>query len=196
VQQPDFGTLFDDMIFEGSDVRVPTGRLLQPRVEGEIAFIPAEDITQCDLPVERLQEVAGFAAPAFEIVDSAIEAWKITVADTIADNASCGAVVLGPDRILVADRDWRKATMSVTEEGAVVSCGPGAATMGDPLSAFRWLAEKAIELGEPLRRGEIVLTGALGPIVPFVPGRRYRLDIAGFAQLTALADDGRLAPSR
>ena len=188
VDRPDFGILFDDMLYEGDEVRVPTGGLLQPKIEGEIAFILNEDVTEARLPRDRLLNAAGTAAAAFEIVDSAIADWKITLADTIADNASCGALVLATQRRSLASVDVRLAGMVMTEGDSVVSLGVGAASMGDPIAAFGWLADLAIEQGAPLRLGEIVLTGALGAMVPFTRGKRYQLEIAGFAPLIAHAD--------
>jgi 2-keto-4-pentenoate hydratase len=188
VDRPDFGILFDDMLYEGDEVRISTAGLLQPRIEGEIAFILDEDVTETKLPRNRLLRAAGSAAAAFEIVDSAIADWKITLADTVADNASCGAVVLARDRKPLASVDVRLAGMVMTEDNTIVSLGVGAASLGDPITAFGWLADLAIEQNEPLRRGEIVLTGALGAMVPFARGKRYRLEIAGFAPLIANAD--------
>jgi len=188
VDRPDFGILFDDMLYEGDEVRVSTAGLLQPRIEGEIAFILDEDVTEARLPRDRLVRAAGSAAAAFEIVDSAIADWKITLADTVADNASCGALVLSRERKPLASVDVRLAGMVMTEGDTIVSLGVGAASMGDPIAAFGWLADLAIEQGEPLRRGEIVLTGALGAMVPFTRGKRYQLEIAGFSALIASAD--------
>jgi 2-keto-4-pentenoate hydratase len=188
VDRPDFGILFDDMLYEGEEVRIPTTALLQPRIEGEIAFILDEDVTEAGLPQSRLQRAAGSVAAAFEIVDSAIADWKITLADTVADNASCGALVLARARTPLTSVDVRLAGMVMTEEDSIVSLGVGAASLGDPIAAFGWLANLAIEQGEPLRRGEIVLTGALGAMVPFVRGKRYRLEIAGLGSLIANAD--------
>jgi 2-keto-4-pentenoate hydratase len=185
VEQPDFGVLFDDMLMLGPAVNVPMDRFLQPRIEGEIAFILAEDITVAGMPRAALRRCAGAAAAAFEIVDSAIADWQITLADTVADNASCGAIILGPQRRLLSDFEPKDANMLMTEDGVTVSSGTGAASLGDPLAAFAWLADKALKLDDPLRAGEIVLTGALGPMVPFVRGRRYRLEIAGFDAIEA-----------
>jgi 2-keto-4-pentenoate hydratase len=188
VDQPDFGWLFDDMLYRGDGVRVPTTKFLQPKIEGEIAFILERDITESRLPRESLIAAAGSAAVAFEIVDSAIADWKITLADTVADNASCGALVLGSESRPVADIDLRLAGMVLSEDDVPVSLGVGAASLGNPLAALAWLADLAIDQGEPLRRGEIILSGALGPMVPFVAGRCYRLEVAGFAPLLAFAE--------
>jgi 2-keto-4-pentenoate hydratase len=188
VDQPDFGSLFDDMIYSGPSTVVPLATLIQPKIEGEIAFLVAEDITVANLPRETLRRRAGDAVAAFEIVDSAIADWKITLADTVADNASCGALVLGTQRRSLLGFEPRSAEMTLTEDDQLVSKGTGAASLGDPLAAFAWLADKCVELGDPLLAGEVVLTGALGPMVPFVRGRRYRLDITGFDTLEVLAE--------
>lgn len=190
VDQPDFGILFDDMLYQGNDVQVhvPSVGFMQPKIEGEIAFVLEHDVTERQLAREPLIRAAGNAAVAFEIVDSAIADWKITLADTVADNASCGALVVSRERRPISQIDLRLAGMVMSEDGSTVSLGVGAASLGDPLLAFAWLADLAIEQGEPLRRGEIVLTGALGPMVPFVQGRRYRLEIAGFAPLHAYSE--------
>jgi 2-keto-4-pentenoate hydratase len=187
VTQPDFGVLFDDMLHEGPSAVVPCASLMQPKIEGEIAFVVAEDITEQGLPRKLLARKAGHAAAAFEIVDSAVADWRITLADTVADNASCGALVVGRERRVIETFDARLAGMVMTEDDVIVSLGVGAATLGDPLAAFAWLADLAVSQGDPIRAGELVLTGALGPMVPFVKGRRYRLEIAGFGPLEAFA---------
>ena len=187
VNQPDFGVLFSDMLFEGLKPRVPTSSLIQPRIEGEIAFVVAQDIVDLGLPRAELIRCAGQAAPAFEIVDSAIADWKITLADTVADNASCGAIVLGAERRALIDFDARMAGMVMSEDDQIVSIGVGAASMGDPVAAFAWLADLAIRHGDPIRAGEIVLTGALGPMVPFRSGMHYRLELAGFTEIEVFA---------
>jgi 2-keto-4-pentenoate hydratase len=187
VDQPDFGALFDDMLYHGPSAQIAMTSLIQPRIEGELAFIVAQDITEAGLPRSELAKRAGDAAAAFEIVDSAIADWKITFADTVADNASCGAIVLGVERLPVATTNLRLAGMVMSEGDAIVSLGVGAASLGDPLASFAWLAEQAIRLGDPIRAGEVVLTGALGPMVPFRLGHDYRLEIAGFQAISVSA---------
>lgn len=187
VDQPDFGILFDDMVYQGPRATVPVSSLMQPRIEGEIAFVTAFDITQENLPRPELLRCAGHAMAAFEIVDSAISDWKITLADTVADNASCGAIVMGTDRHPLSSTDIRLAGMVLTQDGGIVSLGVGAASLGDPLAALNWLANLAIDQGDPIRAGEVVLAGALGPMVPLLQGKTYRLEIAGFTPLEVVA---------
>lgn len=188
VDQPDFGVLFDRMLKTGPRAVQPLTHLIAPKIEGEIAFIVAEDITTVGLPLETLRRRAGDAVAAFEIVDSAIADWKITLADTVADNASCGTLVLGTQRRALHGFEPRISEMVMFEDDNLVSSGSGAASLGDPFTAFAWLADKCVELGDPLRAGEVVLTGALGPMVPFVQGRTYRLEISGFEALEVGAE--------
>ena len=176
------------MRFDGPLARIRVGELMQPKIEGEIAFIVAEDIIEAGLPRTELLRRAGTCTAAFEIVDSAIADWKITLADTVADNASCGALVMGGDRVPVASRDLRLAAMVLSADGEVVSRGAGAASLGDPVLAFEWLVQRAVGQGDPIRAGEVVLTGALGPMVPLVKGRRYRLEIDGFSPIEVAAE--------
>lgn len=190
VDQPDSGVLFADMrVVPGSTIATDT--LLQPKVEAEIAFILTEDLDG-DLSDSRLIAAVGVALPAIEIVDSRVRDWSISIVDTIADNGSSGLFVLGLEVEAGADRDFASRTMQLTRDGAVVSTGRGSDCLGSPLNALKWLARTAQENGSPLRAGHIVLTGALGPMVPVQPGSTYVAEIDGigsvevsFAEVTA-----------
>jgi 2-keto-4-pentenoate hydratase len=184
VDQPDFGTLLASMTAL-EDRPVPTGLLLQPRIEAEIAFVLASGITDRDPSLETVAAAIGEALPALEIVDSRIVGWDITIADTVADNASSGMFVLGRQRIPLNGIDPVAVTMAMTEDGAEVSAGSGAACLGNPLEAVRWLARTAAELGDPLRAGEVILSGALGPMVTVRPGATYTATLSGLGHVTA-----------
>ena len=169
VDQPDFGVLFDDMEYlDGQEV--PTARLLQPKVEAEIAFVMARDLTgQAPSYPEFLASV-GYALPAIEIVDSAIADWKITLVDTVADNASSGLYVLGDQPVLLGALSLGALGMQMNKNGQPVSSGSGAACLGHPLRAAYWLARTMAGRGQGLRRGQVILSGALGPMVPVAAG--------------------------
>jgi len=156
--------------------------LLQPKVEAEIAFLLAEDLDG-DLSDSRIRAAAGVAIPAIEIVDSRIRDWSISIVDTIADNGSSALFVLGSDVAAVADLDFASRTMQLTQNGAVVSTGRGSDCLGSPLNALRWLARTARDNGSPLRAGHIVLSGALGPMVPVRPGSTYVAEIDGIGSV-------------
>jgi 2-keto-4-pentenoate hydratase len=175
VDQPDSGVLFADMRV-ASGATVATGKLLQPKVEAEIAFILAEDLDG-DLSEPRIRAAAGVAVPAIEIVDSRVRNWSISIVDTIADNGSSALFVLGSEVAAAADLDFASRTMQLTQDGAAVSTGRGSDCLGSPLNALRWLARTAQDNGIPLRAGHIVLSGALGPMVPVRPGSKYLAQI-------------------
>jgi 2-keto-4-pentenoate hydratase len=175
VDQPDSGVLFADMrVTTGATVEI--GKLLQPRVEAEIAFILADDLDG-DLSESRIRAAAGIAVPAIEIVDSRVHDWSISIVDTVADNGSSALFVLGAAMVAVADLDFASRTMQLSENGVVVSTGRGSDCLGNPLNALGWLARTAQENGSPLRAGHIVLSGALGPMAPVRPGSTYAAEI-------------------
>ncbi len=188
VDQPDFGYLFADMDVSdtGADPGAPISMrtLLQPRVEAEVAFVLGRDVDDPDITLEGVREAVLVALPALEIVDSRIENWDIGFTDTVADNASSGLYVVGREGRPLAELEPRDVTMSLTINGQERSSGTGAACLGDPLEALRWLAVQAQRFGDPLRAGQVILSGALGPFVPFAPGDRVQATISGFDPLS------------
>ncbi|WP_229403371.1 2-keto-4-pentenoate hydratase [Micromonospora okii] len=177
VDQPDFGTLFDDMRYADGDV-VPAGSVLQPRAEAEIAFVLKEDLAEGDLSLPQIRRAIDYAVAAIEICGSRVENWDISFADTVADNASGGAFVLGRDRRSLADFEPRDAVMRLVVDGEEVSTGTGAACLGDPLVAVQWLARQVREFGEPLRAGQVILSGALGPMRSVDAGSAVQATVA------------------
>lgn len=184
VDQPDFGVLFADMDASGS-AELPYGRLLQPKVEAEIAFVLNDDLAEDDLDQAHVRAAVDYAVAALEIVDSRIANWDISITDTVADNASSGLFVLADRRLALDEFEPREATMRLYANDELVSEGTGAACLGDPLTALTWLARTAVSFGEPLRAGQIVLSGALGPMVSAHPGDRINAEISSLGQVTA-----------
>jgi 2-keto-4-pentenoate hydratase len=195
VDQPDFGYLLDEMDVSaaaregGGPISMRT--LLQPRVEAEVAFRLARDI---DVPEDQItlafvREAVDVALPALEIVDSRIADWKIGFTDTVADCASSGLFVVGDEgrplsRPGIEGCEPVDVEMELSINGEVRSSGNGAACLGDPLEALRWLAVQSARFGDPLRAGQLILSGALGPFVPFEPGDRVVASISGFDPLS------------
>lgn len=169
VNQPDFGVLFADMEVPDGGV-APMSRLLQPKVEAEIAFGLAADLTEGDLDDQQVRAAVAWVAPALEIVDSRVAGWDISFADTVADNASSGLFVIGTPHAELSSIDPVTVQMVMTLNGVEVSVGRGSASLGDPLIALAWLARTARDFGDPLRSGQVVLSGALGPMVTVAAG--------------------------
>jgi 2-keto-4-pentenoate hydratase len=178
VDQPDFGALFDDMRVADGGTLDPA-RTLQPKVEAEIAFVLGEGLPQEDTTVNQVAAAVSRVHAAIEIVDSRIADWKITFADTVADNGSSAFFVLSDQGVPLAGLDLEGAVMELDLDGKTVSRGVGAAALGNPLHAAAWLARTLATRGEPLRAGDILLAGALGPMVALSPGDHIHACIAG-----------------
>jgi 2-keto-4-pentenoate hydratase len=184
VDQPDFGVLFADMQYQNGEP-IPWRRLQQPRAEAEIALVLDKDLT-AEAPTHAdIIAASAYAAPAIEIVGSRIANWDITIADTIADNASSGAFIVGVPATCPGSLDLSTCIMEMTRDGRVVSSGAGAACLGHPLNAAAWLARKQVELGTPLRAGDVILTGALGPMIAAAPGDLFEATISGLGKVCA-----------
>lgn len=176
VDQPDFGVLFDDMqIADGG--RLDPSKTLQPKAEAEIAFILGAGLPSPDTTAEEVAAAVATVHAAIEIVDSRIADWKITFADTVADNGSSAFFVISDTGVPLAGLDLESAPMEMTINGSVVSTGMGAAALGNPLNAAAWLARTLAERGEPLKTGDVLLAGALGPMVALTSGDRVQANV-------------------
>jgi 2-keto-4-pentenoate hydratase len=188
VDQPDFGVLFEDMLVpSGGDIA--RGRLIAPMAEAEIAFVLGVDLDGVAVGVNPAAPVDGadraaaaaaveYAVAALEIVDSRVADWDITIADTVADNASSGLFVLGDRRVPLSEFAPVEVTMTMAKDGQPVSSGDGAACLGDPLNALVWVARMAASLQAPLRAGDVVLSGALGAMVKVEPGSAITAELS------------------
>jgi 2-keto-4-pentenoate hydratase len=182
VDQPDFGVLFDDMkILDGG--HLDATRALQPKAEAEVAIVMARDLQKSDATVSDIIAAASHAVAAIEIVDSRIDDWKITFADTVADNGSSAFFVLGSEEKPLDGLDLYTCGMALEVNGAVASLGAGAACLGHPLEAAAWLARTLAANGAGLKAGDVVLTGALGPMVALSPGDRVEAKIGGLGSV-------------
>lgn len=190
VDQPDFGMLFDRMaVPDGETVRI--SQLIAPKCEAEVAFVLGDDLDVARPTTVDALGAIDYALPAIEIVDSRIANWDIGILDTIADNASSGLFVLGNTPTPLDAFDLRLCGMMLQKNGAGVSYGAGAAALGSPLTAFLWLAGKMAAVGQPLRAGDVVLSGALGPMVAAVAGDVFEARIGGLGSVRVAfaADD-------
>ena len=179
VHQPDFGYLTDDMVFSQGEEMPISERLIQPRAEGEIAFILKKDLIGPGISNADVLAATECVIPCFEVVDSRIENWQIAIQDTIADNASCGLFVLGDKAVSPTKVDLVTCGMVVEKNGKILSTGAGAAALGSPVNCVTWLANTLGEFGIPLKAGEVILSGSLVPLEPVKAGDFMRVDIGG-----------------
>jgi 2-keto-4-pentenoate hydratase len=184
VDRPDFGFLLEDMACPAGEP-IDAGRLLQPRIEAEIAFVLGADLDAADVGEADVAAATATVVAALEIVDSRIAGWDISILDTVADNASSGLFVLGLDHRPLRTVDLVGAVMTLHRGDEVVSTGSGAACLGNPLAAVAWLARAAHRHGRPLRAGEVVLSGALGPMVAVAAGDDFHATIGGLGEVRA-----------
>ncbi|HEX5595214.1 MAG TPA: fumarylacetoacetate hydrolase family protein [Micromonosporaceae bacterium] len=182
VDQPDFGSLLDDMRVPLGGTVAP-GRLLQPKVEAEVAFVLGADLDGSLVSVDDVRPAVVGVAAAIEIVDSRIDNWDISIVDTVADNASSALFVMADTMLPLSEVDPAAVRMMLRRNGDIVSTGDGRACLGDPLNALLWLARTAQDLKDPLRAGEIVLSGALGPMVPVAVGDTIDAEITGLGSV-------------
>jgi 2-keto-4-pentenoate hydratase len=182
VDQPDYGMLFADMMMMDGE-EVPLTRVMQPKCEGEVAVVLGKDIKEPMLTMPELIGAVAYALPAIEIVGSRIENWNIRITDTIADNASSGLFVLGNEPKKLDSLDLRLCGMVMERRGDQVSLGAGAACLGHPLNAALWLARTMVANGSPLKAGDILMTGALGPMATVAPGDTLEVRISGLGSV-------------
>ncbi len=174
VFQPDFGFLTDRMqVPDGSTVDIQETGLLQPRAEAEIAFVLKEDLVGPGISERDVLRATEYIVPCFEIVDSRIEDWNISIVDTIADNASCGIFALGKDFVDPNDFDLPNLEVTVSKNGSFLSRGLGSAVQGSPLTAVAWLANTLGQYDVPLKAREIILSGSVVPLEPAKPGDTF-----------------------
>jgi 2-keto-4-pentenoate hydratase len=184
VDRPDFGMLFDDMAVPDGE-EVASSRLIAPRVEGEVAYVLDHDLKMERPTTTDVINAIAYATPAIEIVDSRIRGWDINIQDTIADNASAVLYVLGNQKVDLDDFDGRMCGMVVENRGEPVSVGAGLACLGHPVNAVRWLAEEMVRRGRHLEDGDVVMSGALGPMVGVEKGEVYEVRINGLGSVRA-----------
>ena len=179
VYQPDFGYLTDAMVFNSGEAMPISEKLIQPRAEGEIAFILKKDLMGPGVTNADVLAATECVIPCFEVVDSRIQDWKIKIQDTVADNASCGLFVLGDQAVSPRQVDLVTCGMVVEKNGQLLSTGAGAAALGSPVNCVAWLANTLGHFGIGLKAGEVILSGSLVPLEPVKAGDFMRVDIGG-----------------
>lgn len=187
VDQPDFGQLLTGMLYnDGESVAVSS--LIAPRAEGEIAFVLKRDLMGPGLTAADVLAATEGVMACFEVVDSRIADWKIQIQDTVADNASCGVFVLGNQLVSPRGLDLSLVGMALEKNGELVATGAGAASLGHPVNAMVWLANKLGSLGLPLKAGEVILSGSLAALIPVQAGDCLHMSLGGLGSCTVRFD--------
>ncbi len=185
VDSPDFGALFAEMAI-GDGEEIAWNRLQQPKAEAEISLVLERDLTNERNTVADIISATAYALASIEIVGSRIANWDIRLTDTVADNASSSLFVLGTKPVKLSKLDLTGCGMRMDCRGEPVSVGVGAACLGNPLNAAVWLANTMVRMGTPLKAGDVVMTGALGPMAVVKPGDVYTAQIEGLGSVSAV----------
>ncbi|MDR2019842.1 MAG: 2-keto-4-pentenoate hydratase [Treponema sp.] len=183
VNEPDYGHLFASM--DCRDGGINTAALLQPKIEGEIAFILRADLAGGRVTRDDVVKATDYVVAAFEIVDSRVADWKIKLPDTISDNASSGRYVLGTKRLKLDEVDLPRVSMKLYKNGALAGEGTGAAVLGDPCISVAWLANRLWSYGVTLKAGEVILSGAFSAAPPAVKGDAFIAEFSSFGKVEA-----------
>jgi 2-keto-4-pentenoate hydratase len=183
VDEPDYGHLLEDMrVFE--DVPADAGRYCYPRVEIEVAFLLGADLPGPECTEADVLAATEYVAPSIELIDSRIVDWRISIADTIADNASSAGFVVGAGRVRPSDIDIRAIDATLWRNDEVVAQGRSDAVLGNPVTAVAWLARTVAGFGVRLRAGHLVLPGACARAVDVRPGDRFRASFVGLGDVS------------
>ena len=183
VEQPDYGHLLKSMKYKNGSF-ISRATLIQPKIEAEIAFVLKNDLAGPNITSLDVLLATEYIVPAFEIVDSRIKDWKITIEDTVADNASSGLYVLGDTYFDVSDLDLSNVGMSLYKNSTLVNTGVGAAALGHPANCVAWLANKLSEYNVSLKAGEVILSGALSGAVEVECGDEFTARFAHMGEVT------------
>lgn len=187
VSTPDFGHLFADM--EAGGGLIGRASMVQPKVEAEIAFVLAEGLDPTrEITVRDVLAATDYVVAALEIVDSRIGNWKIGYCDTVADNASSGRYVLGTVRKKVSEIDLVAETMEFSVNGEKRNSGRGSDVLGDPAFCVAWLANNMRKYGTALKKGEVILSGALSAAISAGAGDRFRADYSTLGHVEVAFD--------
>ncbi len=183
ISQPDFGMLWDDKeVWNGGEVSIK--EFMQPRAEAEIAFVLGKDLEEGAITTASIISSIEYALASIELVGSRIQNWDIRITDTIADNASASHWVLGHKPVKLENLDLINCKMVLEKNGKVASEGKGSDCLGSPINAMLWLAKTMARLGKPMKAGDIILTGALGPMLAIEAGDHFKAEIEGLGEVS------------
>jgi len=185
VHQPDFGHLLDDM-FHLEQMPIEAANYIAPKVESEIAFVMGKELAGPGVNVAEAMRAVDFVVPALELIDSRVKDWKITIVDTIADNASSAGVILGSQPRLLREVDLTQVPCHLLLDGEPTASGVGSAVLGSPINAVVWLANTLGARGIHFQPGDVILPGSLTASYPVKAGSHARAEFVGLGNVTAI----------
>jgi len=188
VSEPDYGTLWQSSFYQAQNgkVNIPAGDFLQPRIEGEVAFLIGKPLHGPNITPEQVLAATEACALGIEIVASRIADWRIKLVDTIADNASYGGFTLGPWDQQMCEADLGALAMTIHHNGLFAAEGVGSAALGHPAISTAWLANKLLEFGVSLEPGDIVISGGITKMLPVKAGEEFVFSLTGQPSLTVM----------
>jgi 2-keto-4-pentenoate hydratase len=183
LDSPDYGPVLASTVFRDGD-ELQLDAFIAAKIEAEIGFVIGRPLQGPGVTEAEARAAISEVFAAMEIVDSRIVDWRIQLADTVADLASNGAVVLSERRLPAAGVDFRTISMSLFRDGEQVDSGTGAAALGDPVTVLVWLADVLGADGVTLQPGQVILTGALHAAITLTPATTYRAEFDRLGTLT------------
>jgi 2-keto-4-pentenoate hydratase len=186
VSEPDYGTLWQSSFYPAANgrVEIPAGDFLQPRIEGEVAFLIGTALRGPNVTPQAVLAATAACALGIEIVASRIADWRIKLVDTIADNASYGGFTLGPWDKALREADLAALAMTIHHNGALAAEGVGAAALGHPALSTAWLANRLSAFGVSLEPGDIVISGGITKMLPVKAGDVFGFRLTGQPAVT------------
>jgi 2-keto-4-pentenoate hydratase len=171
IDSPDFGALLDTHTFESGDtVSRSALHMIAPKLEPEVAVVLASDLAGPGVNAEDVRRSTSHVVAVMEIIDSRVRDWRIGLADTVCDNASCFGGVAAEARDVVRVGELAALAVELRRDGVCQQQGTGDAVMGDPYEAVAWLANELGRHGDALPAGQLILSGSFTAAVEATPG--------------------------
>ena len=171
IDSPDFGFLLDSHVWcSGIRLSRTALHMVAPKIEPEIALVLKHELRGPGIDLDSVLAATDAILPVFEVIDSRVRDWRISLSDTIADNASCLGAVLGESVAPGAVGNLTAVEVRLSRDSELLQEGTGAAVMGNPAAAVAWLANELGRFGEPLPAGQPILAGSFTAAVDATPG--------------------------
>lgn len=181
IDTPDSGFLTADMVFEPNST-LDAARFSDPKLEIELAFVLATDLTGTDLTIDDVLDATEYVTPSVELI--AARTFRVdpetgrtrTVIDTISDNAADAGIVCGGHQVGPRDVDLRWIGALGARNGVIEETGLAAGVLGHPARGIVWLARRYAEQGLTLEAGQTILAGSFTRPIDIRAGDEFHFD--------------------